>query len=374
MDQTMQSIHERWMRLALELASAAQGQTSPNPLVGAVVVKAGRLLGSGAHLKAGTPHAEVHALHMAGTEAAGSTLYVTLEPCNHTGRTPPCTEAVIAAGVKQVVIGSLDPDPRVSGTGVRRLQAAGVHVITGVLNEACIRLNEAYFHHRRTGYPFVTMKAAITLDGKIATASGDSRWVTGEEARIHVHRLRHFHDAVMVGRGTVERDRARLTTRLPEGGKNPIRVVLDSQLSLPCDSPVLDTAASETWIFCTDAADQDRESRLRERGVRIYRTGPGPQVDLESVFYTLGTNDVLSVLTEAGGRLNASLLQGGWVNRVMFFIAPKLLGGKDSPTAVEGAGCERMDQALELTGVEVRPIGDDWCVTGLPRHTRWEGS
>ncbi|MDR6224559.1 bifunctional diaminohydroxyphosphoribosylaminopyrimidine deaminase/5-amino-6-(5-phosphoribosylamino)uracil reductase RibD [Desmospora profundinema] len=374
MDRYVTDIHERWMGLALDLAGAARGQTSPNPLVGAVVVKDGQLLGSGAHLKAGTPHAEVHALQMAGRAAVGSTLYVTLEPCNHTGRTPPCTEKVIAAGVSRVVIGTLDPDSRVSGEGVKRLQEAGIIVTTGVLEAACLRLNEAYFHHRRTGYPFVTMKAAVTLDGKTATPTGDSRWVTGEEARLEVHRLRHSHDAVMVGRQTAVQDRALLTTRLPEGGKNPVRVILDSQLSIPLDIPVTDTETAATWIFCTDGVDEGREAELRKRGVSVFRTGPGPRVDLEKVFQTLGSKGILSVLSEAGGELNASLLNEGWVNRVMFFIAPKLLGGKDSPTAVEGAGWERMEQAWELDGVEMHRFGQDWCVTGLPRQTRREGS
>lgn len=354
-----------WMRLALNLAEAARGQTSPNPLVGAVVVKDGRLLGSGAHLKAGTPHAEVHALDMAAEESAGSTLYVTLEPCNHTGRTPPCTEKVIAAGIKKVVIGSLDPDRRVSGRGVKRLQEAGIEVVTGVLQRDCLRLNEAYFHHRRSGYPFVTLKAAVTLDGKIATTTGDSCWVTGVEARQEVHRLRHIHDAVMVGVGTVINDHPRLTARLPAGGNHPVRVIIDSRLTLPLDTPVTDTREAATWVFCSDEADVAKETRLWERGVSVFRTGPGRRVHLERVFQTLGAQGILSVLTEAGGELNASLLQEGWVNRVMFFIAPKLLGGKESPTAVEGRGWERMEQAWELEDVEMHSVGQDWCITGL---------
>ncbi|PTM58626.1 bifunctional diaminohydroxyphosphoribosylaminopyrimidine deaminase/5-amino-6-(5-phosphoribosylamino)uracil reductase RibD [Desmospora activa] len=373
MDRGVQGVDEHWMRLALNLAKAAQGQTSPNPLVGAVVVKDGRLLGSGAHLKAGTPHAEVHALNMASEETVGSTLYVTLEPCNHTGRTPPCTERVIAAGIHKVVIGSLDPDRRVSGEGVKRLQEAGIEVVTGVLQADCLRINEAYFHHRRTGYPFVTLKAAITLDGKMATATGDSRWVTGEEARQEVQRLRHIHDAVMVGVGTVIKDHPRLTARLPEGGNHPIRVILDSRLSMPLNTPVTDTAATPTWVFCCDEVDTAKKVLLQERGVSVIRTGPGPRVNLERVFQHLGDNGILSVLTEAGGELNASLLQEGWVKRVMFFIAPKLLGGKESPTAVEGEGWERMEQAWELDELEMRPFGQDWCITGLLRQTRWEG-
>ncbi|MFC4078146.1 bifunctional diaminohydroxyphosphoribosylaminopyrimidine deaminase/5-amino-6-(5-phosphoribosylamino)uracil reductase RibD [Salinithrix halophila] len=357
---------EHWMKLALTLAESARGQTAPNPMVGAVAVKGGRLVGSGAHLKAGTPHAEVHALDMAGEEAAGCTLYVTLEPCNHYGRTPPCTEKAIAAGVQRVVIGSLDPDERVAGNGIRRLRAAGIEVEEGVLREECLRLNEAYFHHRKTGLPFVTLKTAMTLDGKIASVTGDSRWVTGEEARHQVHRLRHEHDAVMVGSGTALADHPRLTTRLPGGGKSPLRVILDSRLRLPLDSPVVDTAEAPTWVFCTQEADEKKEQQLEEKGVRVFHSVPGPHVDLATLFRILGEHGILSVLAECGGELNAALLRGGWVGKVMIFLAPKLLGGKESPTAFDGMNPERMDEAIRLQDVRVESFGEDWCMTGYP--------
>ncbi|MFD1427815.1 bifunctional diaminohydroxyphosphoribosylaminopyrimidine deaminase/5-amino-6-(5-phosphoribosylamino)uracil reductase RibD [Kroppenstedtia sanguinis] len=358
---------ERWMELALRLAEAARGQTSPNPLVGAVVVKDGQLLGAGAHLKAGTPHAEVHALEQAGKAAEGSTLYVTLEPCNHEGRTPPCTERLIASGVRQVVVGSTDPDPLVSGRGVQRLREAGLSVKTEVLADRCIRLNEAYFHHRRTGFPFVTLKAAVTLDGKTATSAGDSRWVTGEASREEVHRLRHQHDAVLIGSGTAWHDRPQLTVRLPGGGKNPLRVVVDSQLRIPLNSPLAEVKSAFTWVFCTDEADPGREAALTAQGIRVFRTGAGSQVKLASVFRRLGQEGIVSVLTESGGELNASLLREGWVNRVMFFIAPKILGGRDSLTAVEGAPVAQMKEALSLEDVSVDLFGQDICVTGIPR-------
>lgn len=358
---------ERWMELALRLAEAARGQTSPNPLVGAVVVKDGQLLGSGAHLKAGTPHAEVHALEQAGKSAKGSTLYVTLEPCNHYGRTPPCTERTISSGVRRVVVGSTDPDPLVSGKGVQRLREAGLSVKTGVLADRCTRLNEAYFHHRRTGFPFVTLKAAVTLDGKTATSDGDSRWVTGEAAREEVHRLRHQYDAVLVGSGTALHDRPQLTVRLPGGGKNPLRVVVDSRLRMPLNSPLADVESASTWVFCTDEADSGREAALTARGVRVYRTGAGSRVKLESVFRRLGREGIVSVLTESGGELNASLLREGWVNKVMFFIAPKILGGRDSLTAVGGTTVDQMKDALLLEDVSVDLFGRDICVTGIPR-------
>jgi diaminohydroxyphosphoribosylaminopyrimidine deaminase/5-amino-6-(5-phosphoribosylamino)uracil reductase len=243
--------HEYWMRIALELAQATAGQTSPNPMVGAVVVKDNRLVGTGAHLQAGTPHAEVHALHMAGAEAEGSTIYVTLEPCNHYGRTPPCTEKIIASGVRRVVVGSGDPDILVAGKGIKRLREAGLEVVEGVLTAECLLLNEAYFHHRKTGLPFVTLKTATTLDGKIATDTGDSRWVTGAESRAYVHQLRHEQDAILVGIGTVLADDPVLTTRLSDGGLHPTRIILDSKLRISLTSKLVDTRIASTWIFTT---------------------------------------------------------------------------------------------------------------------------
>ncbi|WP_245838834.1 bifunctional diaminohydroxyphosphoribosylaminopyrimidine deaminase/5-amino-6-(5-phosphoribosylamino)uracil reductase RibD [Marininema halotolerans] len=358
---------EEWMRLALTFAQSAQGQTSPNPMVGAVAVKEGRMIGLGAHLQAGTPHAEVHALAMAGAEAEGSTLYVTLEPCNHFGRTPPCTEKTIASGVKRVVIGCIDPDHRVAGEGVNRLREAGIEVVVGILEAACLQLNEAYFHHRKTGLPFVTLKTAVTLDGKIATATGDSRWVTGEAARAEVHRLRHIHDAVLVGSGTVLADRPQLTTRLAGGGIHPLRVVIDSQLRLPLDTPLSDVSVAPTWVFCTEEADRKREQELVKQGLRVFRMGE-EEVDLSRVFKTLGYEGILSVLTECGGELNASLLRGNHVTEVKVFMAPKLLGGKESATAVSGENPLKMAEAIHLTDVKVEPFGEDLCITGKPLH------
>ncbi|SDW56141.1 diaminohydroxyphosphoribosylaminopyrimidine deaminase / 5-amino-6-(5-phosphoribosylamino)uracil reductase [Marininema mesophilum] len=360
--------NEEWMRFALSLAQSAQGQTSPNPMVGAVAVKEGRLIGFGAHLRAGTPHAEVHALDMAGEQAKGCTLYVTLEPCNHYGRTPPCTKKIIDSGVKRVVVGCLDPDHRVAGQGLIRLREAGVEIIEGVLNTDCLQLNEAYFHHRKTGLPFVTLKTAVTLDGKTATVSGDSRWITGDAARLEVHRLRHTHDAVLVGSGTVLADRPQLTTRLPGGGVNPIRVVIDSRLQLSLDTPVADVSEVPTWVFCTEEADEKREQALIERGLRVFRTGGSPRVDLHKVFQRLGQEEIMSVLTECGGELNATLLQGGHVNQVKVFLAPKLLGGKESETALEGENPLKMADAMRLTDVEVAHFGEDICITGKPDH------
>ncbi|MFC7442183.1 bifunctional diaminohydroxyphosphoribosylaminopyrimidine deaminase/5-amino-6-(5-phosphoribosylamino)uracil reductase RibD [Laceyella putida] len=356
--------HEDWMRLALELARAATGQTSPNPMVGAVVVKNGKMVGAGAHLKAGTPHAEVHAIDMAGHEAEGSTIYVTLEPCNHIGRTPPCTEKIIASGIRRVVIGTVDPDEKVRGRGIARLRDAGIEVIEGVLAEECQRLNEAYFFHRRTGRPFVTLKTAMTLDGKIATVTGDSRWITGEASREHVHLMRHQHDAILVGIQTVLFDDPKLTARLIPGGNHPVRVILDSRLQTPLDAAITEVSEAPTWIFTTEERDRERERRLRDKGVRIVSTGTASRVDLEKVLEVLGKEGILSLLIEGGGTVNAAFLQQGLVQKVIAFIAPRLLGGKDSPTPVEGENPHRMQSSLSLKDVRVTQFDQDICVTG----------
>ncbi len=368
------NLHEQWMRFALRLAETGRGQTSPNPMVGAVVVKEGNLLGFGAHLRAGTPHAEVHALNMAGPEAKGATLYVTLEPCNHYGRTPPCTERIIGEGIRRVVVAMEDPEPFVSGRGIERLRQAGIEVVTGVLEDEARRLNEAYVHHRLHGRPFVTLKTAATLDGKIATRTGDSRWVTGEEARRHVHRLRREHDAVLVAIGTVLADRPRLTVRLPEGGRNPLRVVLDSRLRIPLDTPVTDVSEAPTWVFCTERRDRDKEKRLRERGVEVIVAGEGPRVDLGAVFDVLGKRGILSVLAEGGGELNAALLEGRWVQKAVAFVAPKWAGGRDAPSAVGGVGVGKMADAIALRDVSGERFGEDVCITGYPVYPEDRGS
>ncbi|TCS96584.1 bifunctional diaminohydroxyphosphoribosylaminopyrimidine deaminase/5-amino-6-(5-phosphoribosylamino)uracil reductase RibD [Hazenella coriacea] len=357
--------HEDWMLFACQLAQSAEGQTAPNPMVGAVVVRDGCLVGSGAHLKAGTPHAEVHALNMAGKNAVGATIYVTLEPCNHHGRTPPCTERIIASGIKRVIVGSLDPDEKVAGRGIDQLKQAGLEVIVGVLEERCFKMNEAYFHHRRTGKPWVTLKTATTLDGKIATAVGDSRWITGEKAREKVHELRRSSDAILVGVGTVLADDPLLTTRLEAGGKNPIRVIIDSQLRTPLDAAITDVEKAATWIYTTDRHDPQVKQQLKEKGVRVVSTGAGSQVDLDIVLQDLGKQGILSLLVEGGGRVNASLLQERRVQKVVAFIAPKLLGGKLSPTSVEGESPFYMKDAISLRDVTITQIGEDFCIEGL---------
>lgn len=366
-----------WMKLALQLAAAALGQTSPNPVVGAVVVRDGELVGMGAHLRAGEPHAEVHALRMAGEKAAGAVLYVTLEPCNHHGKTPPCTEQIIAAGIRKVVVGCRDPHPLVQGSGIARLRSAGLEVVVGVCEEEARRLNRFFFKWAETGRPFVTVKTAATLDGKLAAYTGDSRWVTGEAARRQVHRMRREHDAVMVGINTVLQDDPQLTVRLGQGNKQPLRVVVDSQLRLPLDCRLVRDGEAPTLIFTTAGSPEEKRARLQELGVEVAvvpaapspdgKSGePAMRVDLAAAMRELGKRGVTSVLAEGGGTLNFALLERRLVDQVVAFIAPKLIGGRQAPTPFDGTGWPEMAAAVRLVDVRMEQVGEDYCLIGTP--------
>ncbi|MBO8170631.1 MAG: bifunctional diaminohydroxyphosphoribosylaminopyrimidine deaminase/5-amino-6-(5-phosphoribosylamino)uracil reductase RibD [Bacillaceae bacterium] len=356
------------MRMALELARGCKGQTSPNPVVGAVVVKNGEVVGVGTHLKPGEPHAEVHALNMAGEQAEGSTVYVTLEPCSHTGRTPPCADTLVRHRVGRVVIAMLDPNPRVAGRGAERLKKAGIEVDIGLFKEEAARLNESFCKYIVTGMPFVTVKTASTLDGKIATVTGDSRWITGEEARREVHLMRHEHDVILVGVNTVIQDDPRLTTRLPEGGKNPVRVVLDSRLRIPLESQLIRDREAPTWIFTTDQADRERMQELEKQGIRVISTGSDEKVDIYRVLKWLGDNQFSSVLVEGGSQVTASFLQGKLIDKVVAYVSAKLIAGGTAPTSYGGTGIEKMQDAIELKDMEVRTLGQDICITGYPEY------
>jgi diaminohydroxyphosphoribosylaminopyrimidine deaminase/5-amino-6-(5-phosphoribosylamino)uracil reductase len=263
-----------YMQRAIELATQARGRTSPNPMVGAVIVKDGKIIGEGYHKKAGTPHAEIHALAAAGNEARGATLYVSLEPCCHHGRTPPCTEAIINSGIKRVVIAALDPNPKVAGGGLQRLKEAGIDAEFGLMQEAAMELNAVFFKYIQRALPYVALKTAMTLDGKIAAGSGDSRWITGPEARQHVHQLRNIYDAIMVGIGTVLADNPRLNTRLQEGqGRDPVRVIIDNQLDLPVNSIIAQSSREQpSLVFCGKEIDEHKASELSRLGVEIIKT------------------------------------------------------------------------------------------------------
>ena len=353
-----------WMDRALRQAERGVGLTSPNPMVGAVLVKGERVVGEGAHLRAGGPHAEAVALESAGASARGATCYVTLEPCAHFGRTPPCADALVHAGVARVVAAVSDPYREVDGRGLARLEAAGVSVTLGVREPAARALNRAFLCVVTRGRPHVTLKAAMTLDGKIAAADGASRWITGDAARLEAHRLRFAADAVMVGIGTVLADDPQLTVRHPElPAKEPFRVVVDSRLRIPLDSRVLRAGdAARTVVACVSPAPPGPAAALRARGVRLIELpGDGGRVDLRALLEKLRALEVIGVLVEGGGELGGALAEAGLVDRVAFFVAPRLVGGREAPGPLGGRG-RRLKEALQLIDVATRRLGDDLLV------------
>jgi diaminohydroxyphosphoribosylaminopyrimidine deaminase/5-amino-6-(5-phosphoribosylamino)uracil reductase len=352
------------MGRALCLAAEGVGRTSPNPMVGAVLVKDERVVGEGAHLRAGGPHAEVVALEAAGAAAEGATCYVTLEPCAHFGRTPPCADALVRAGVARVVAACRDPYHEVAGRGVARLQAAGVQVTVGVREAEARALNRAFFCAVTEGRPHVTLKAAMTLDGKIAAADGASRWITGEAARLEAHRLRFAADAVLVGVGTVLADDPRLTVRhagLPP--KEPLRVVADSRLRTPPEARILSAGdPTRVVLACVAPAPAGPAAALRARGAHVLELpGDGGRVDLRALLGALRALDVIAVLVEGGGELGGALAEASLVDRVAFFLAPRLLGGRDAPGALGGRG-RALKESLALVGLTTRRLGDDLLV------------
>jgi diaminohydroxyphosphoribosylaminopyrimidine deaminase/5-amino-6-(5-phosphoribosylamino)uracil reductase len=355
---------EKFMALALALAERGKGRTSPNPMVGAVIVKSDKIVGQGHHKRAGLPHAEIAALKMAKERAKGGTLYVNLEPCCHYGRTPPCTDAVIESGIKRVVIGMRDPNPLVSGKGIRLLQRAGIEVVEGVLKDRSQKLNESYIKFMKTGMPFVLLKAGESLDGKIATAKGESRWITCKKSREFVHRLRNEYDAVMVGIHTIIKDNPSLTTRLErKKGRNPKRIIVDSSLRIPMNARVLDVQDSETYIATTRDASEKKRRLLEKKGVHVLLINKKKtRVNLRSLMQELGKKKITSVLIEGGGEVNFSALADGIVNRVMFFIAPLIIGGRESPSSVSGEGFSLLKNAVSLKNVEIRRLDRDVLV------------
>jgi len=355
-----------FMRRALRLAAKAKGHTSPNPMVGAVVEKKGYILGEGYHAQAGADHAEAVALARAGRASRGATLYVNLEPCCHQGRTPPCVEEIISRGIRRVVASMEDPNPLVSGKGFSRLREAGIKVEVGLLGEEASKLNEAFIKFIRTGRPFVILKGALSLDGKIATMGGVSRWITGEEARRHVHRLRNQVDAVLVGIGTVLRDDPLLTTRLPNRkGKDPIRVIVDSQARTPLNAQVLRSGSpSLTIIAVSEGVPEDRLEGLKRTGAKILSLPGEGRVSLSKLFARLGEMGVMSIMIEGGAEVNASALEEALVDKLILFYAPILIGGKDAPSLIGGRGVESLHKAFPIHSVKVRRFGADIMVEG----------
>lgn len=361
--------HSFYMDLALQNAKAMKGQTDPNPLVGSVIVNDNHIVGIGTHLKAGEPHAEIHAIRMAGEKAKGGTIYVTLEPCSHHGRTGPCAVAIKEAGIKKVVIATLDPNPVVSGNGVKILEEASIEVTIGVREEEARKMNEVFNKFIVEKKPFVTLKAGTTLDGKIATHSLDSKWITSAASRQDVHQLRNENMAILVGVNTVIEDDPELTARIPNG-RNPIRIILDSTLRIPMDSKVVTDKLAETWVFTSQKADEEKEKLLSSQGIKIFRTSGSHRVDVKEVVETLGEQLISSVLIEGGGSVHASFLEKHLIDKAVLYFAPKLVGGKDAPTFLEGTGFAKMTDAVELTDTDIIKIGQDFKFIGYPRYEK----
>jgi len=362
----------RFMTLALRLAAKGQGTTSPNPMVGAVVVKQGRIVGQGFHLRPGTPHAEILALRRAGTRARGATLYVTLEPCCHLKkRTPPCVPEVLRSGVSRVVIALPDPNPAVKGKGAAALRRAGLSVTVGVARIEAEALNKSYCHWMKTGRPYVTLKAGMTLDGQLATASGDSRWVTGALSRREVHQLRGRVDAVLVGVGTVMADDPALTartgTRLAKlDSRQPLRIVVDSRLRTPLTSQILTQQdKAKTMIAATAAAPTARRVALHKRGIGVLiLPAVHGQVSLPALLEELGRRGITSLLVEGGGEVNAAMLKGKLVDHLRLYVAPLLLGGHNAKGMIGGVSPAKMAGAIRVRHMVTRSVGDDWVIEG----------
>jgi diaminohydroxyphosphoribosylaminopyrimidine deaminase / 5-amino-6-(5-phosphoribosylamino)uracil reductase len=357
------------MRRALELAYRACGRTSPNPMVGAVVVKRGKVVGEGYHSRAGHPHAEVEALRRAGKKAKSADLYVNLEPCCHFGRTPPCTDAIIQAGIKRVFVGMKDPNTQVGGKGLRALKSQGIIVVTGILKKECMKLNESFLKVITTGMPFVILKTAMSLDGKIATRSGDSRWISGELARNHVHKIRNHVDAIMVGTETVLKDNPRLTCRLKtKSVKHPVRIILDRRNRVPLSANVFKNSRSQPVVYVTGPnISSARRKALISRKVEILTGKSGKKgFHIKPLLKELANRDMNSILIEGGAELNASVFKAGAVDRVVAFISPVLIGGSPAPGFLGGRGVLKVNDAIKLKNLEVTKIGEDLMVEATP--------
>jgi len=364
---------EDYMRRAMELAKRGAGHANPNPMVGCVVVKDGRIIGEGWHEEYGGLHAERNALLHCEEDPAGADLYVTLEPCCHTGKTPPCTDIILEKEIGRVFVGSLDPNPLVDGRGIQILRDAGIFVETGIFAEECEHLNEVFYHYISTKRPFLVMKYAMSLDGKIACATGDSKWVTGEAARAHVQELRNRYMGIMVGIGTVLADDPMLTCRIP-GGTNPTRIICDSSLRIPKDSRIVQTACEiPTIVACSSEVYQSERAEkkvglLTDAGIQILPTSGGVGINLIQLMEELGKQGIDSILLEGGGTLNSSALRDGIVNKIYAYISNKLIGGVDAPTPIGGIGADHIAEAVQLTNVNIRAIEEDMCICGYPAY------
>ncbi|MBM7584192.1 diaminohydroxyphosphoribosylaminopyrimidine deaminase/5-amino-6-(5-phosphoribosylamino)uracil reductase [Bacillus pakistanensis] len=358
---------KEYMELAISLARSTQGQTSPNPVVGAVVVNNGEVVGMGAHLRAGEAHAEVNAINQAGSRAKGADIYVTLEPCSHYGKTPPCADLIIEKGLKRVVVASTDPNPLVAGKGIDKLMKAGIEVETGICEEEALRLNEHFFHYIQTGTPFVTLKAAVTLDGKTASYTGDSKWITSSQSRLDVHNDRHRHDAILVGINTILQDDPLLTTRLPQGGKNPIRIILDTHLKIPFESQVITDLSAKTVIICGSQYKLNQKQRLESVGVEVIPLSSST-ISVIEVLKILGERNVTSLYVEGGSTIHSSFLKEKAFQKLIMYVAPKLVGGIKAISAFAGDGFSTIAEATSLEFQSVDKIGSDLKIVATPKH------
>ena len=364
---------QEWMRRALELAEQGIALASPNPLVGAVLVQDNWVVGEGYYTYEGRQHAEIQAIEQAGEAARGAALFINLEPCCHTGRTGPCTEAILAAGVKRVVTATPDPNPQVAGRGFDRLRQAGVEVEVGLYREEAQKLNESFARYIRTSLPFVTLKAAMTLDGKIAAPDDNSGWITSEEARTNVQQQRHTHDAILTGIGTVLADDPLLTDRCGGPRRRPLlRVVVDSHLRIPLSTQMLEKVENDLLIFCSSSADADKRKVLEQRGAQICGLPGEGRPSLLEALKELGRREITSVLLEAGAELNWAALEAGLVDKVFLYYAPNILGGRDSLPLAGGRGIRSMREARAVRRTQLHRFGTDFAIEGYLRDTDWQ--
>ncbi len=355
---------EYYMSLALNLALKGKGKVNPNPLVGAVIVKNGKVIGKGYHERYGKEHAEVNAFNNLSEGADNATIYVTLEPCAHYGKTPPCVNKIIENNIKRVVIGAVDDNPLVTGKGIKKLKSAGIEVKVGVLEEECKKLNEVFFKYISTKRPFVLLKSAMSLDGKISTYSGESKWITSKESREEVHKLRNDLMAILVGVNTIIKDNPRLTCRV-EDGRNPIRIVVDSFLRIPMDSNVIKDKEAKTIIATTKFAKKDKILSLRNSGIEVLViNSKNNKVDLDELMVKLGELNIDSILLEGGSTLNFSALKQGIVDKIQIYIAPKIIGGEKSKTPVDGQGIDKLKNAFKVRNLSYSKVGSDILLEG----------
>lgn len=356
------------MDLAISMASKSIGQTGINPVVGCVIVKDGRIVGLGAHLKRGENHAEVNAVRMAGHECEGATAYVTLEPCSHYGKTPPCSDLLIEKKVVRVVVATLDPNPLVAGRGIAKLRQAGIEVTVGVKQQEAILLNEVFNKYIVKKMPYVVMKSASTLDGKLATETGSSQWISGAQAREEVHTMRHRYASIMVGVNTILQDDPSLTSRLSVETLQPRPIIVDSTLRIPLTSKIISERASECIIFTSEHADLYKKEQLEQLGATVITCGQCNKVDLQEAMKWLGENEICSVLLEGGGKLNGAMLEQRLIDKIILYYGMKIVGGKDAPSLFDMPGIQLMSDAITLQQVKVDMIGNDIRIVGYPSY------